>query len=39
VEFHIHGSKAIQSKFLEELASLSDFRMAEPVFFILSGNR
>lgn len=30
-EFHIHGSKAIQTKFLHELSKIQQFRMAEQV--------
>lgn len=32
VEFHIHGSKAVQSKFLLELSKIKQFRMAEQVY-------
>lgn len=31
VEFHIHGSKAVQTKFLMELNEIKQFRMAEQV--------
>ena len=36
MEFHTHGSKAVQAKFLEELASIENFRMAEPVRYIVT---
>lgn len=31
IEFHIHGSKAIQTKILHELSKIQQFRMAEQV--------
>ena len=33
VEFHIHGSRAVQSKFLSELGKIKSFRPALNVFF------
>ena len=32
VEFHFHGSKAVQTKFIMELSKIKEFRMAEPVY-------
>lgn len=31
IEFHIHGGKAIQTKFITELSKIPEFRMAEQV--------
>jgi len=31
VEFHIHGSKAVQNKFMTELSKIKQFRLAEQV--------
>ena len=33
IEFHIHGSKAVQTKFILELSKIKQFRMAQQVIF------
>jgi len=33
IEFHIHGSKAVQMKFIMELSKIKQFRMAKQVIF------